>query len=136
MTRRQACGACGVLVIGGLNARARAAQNSRARNGTREEKKKYRARDVAPIVKKLISQQLGVKDDQVIDSASFTDLGADSLDAAEIVMAMDEEFDLDIPDKEGNKAVCHGRVADAISLVQRLLTISKRLIPDNGNNKQ
>jgi acyl carrier protein len=130
MTRRQALGACGVLVTGGLEARAEAAQDSRAQNGTREEKKKYRPSDVALKVRRLIAQQLGVKENQVVDSATFTDLGADSLDAAEIVMAMDEEFDLDIPDEDGNKAVCHGRVADAISLVQRLLTGSKRLISD------
>ena len=135
MTRRQALGVCGVLVTSGLEARAGATQDTRAQNAAREEKKKYHARDVALKVRRVTAQQLGVKETQVVDSATFTDLGADSLDAVELVMAMDEEFDIDIPDEDGNKAVCHGRVADAISLVQRLLTGSKRLISDNESNK-
>jgi acyl carrier protein len=52
-------------------------------------------------VKKIIMEQLGVNDDQVVNDASFVDdLGADSLDTVELVMALEEEFDCEIPDEE------------------------------------
>ena len=55
-------------------------------------------------VKKLICQQLGVKEDEVNDDASFVeDLGADSLDTVELVMALEEEFETEIPDEEAEK---------------------------------
>ncbi|MBL6715128.1 MAG: acyl carrier protein [Pseudomonadota bacterium] len=55
-------------------------------------------------VKKLICEQLGVKEDEVSDDASFVeDLGADSLDTVELVMALEEEFETEIPDEEAEK---------------------------------
>ena len=55
-------------------------------------------------VKKIIVEQLGVGDDQVTSEASFVDdLGADSLDTVELVMALEEEFDIDIPDEAAEK---------------------------------
>ena len=52
-------------------------------------------------VKRLICEQLGVKEDEVKDEASFVDdLGADSLDTVELVMALEEEFETEIPDEE------------------------------------
>lgn len=52
-------------------------------------------------VKRLICDQLGVKDEEVKDEASFVDdLGADSLDTVELVMALEEEFETEIPDEE------------------------------------
>ncbi len=52
-------------------------------------------------VKKVIMEQLGVKEEQITDNASFVDdLGADSLDTVELVMALEEEFDCEIPDEE------------------------------------
>jgi acyl carrier protein len=55
-------------------------------------------------VKKLICEQLGVKDDEVKNEASFVeDLGADSLDTVELVMALEEEFETEIPDEEAEK---------------------------------
>lgn len=52
-------------------------------------------------VKKIIVEQLGVKEDEVKSEASFVDdLGADSLDTVELVMALEEEFDTEIPDEE------------------------------------
>ena len=55
-------------------------------------------------VKKLICEQLGVKEDEVKEDASFVeDLGADSLDTVELVMALEEEFETEIPDEEAEK---------------------------------
>jgi acyl carrier protein len=55
-------------------------------------------------VRDLIVEQLGVNADQVVDGASFVDdLGADSLDTVELVMAFEEEFGLDIPDEDAEK---------------------------------
>jgi acyl carrier protein len=55
-------------------------------------------------VKKIIVEQLGVSEDEVTSEASFVDdLGADSLDTVELVMALEEEFDTEIPDEEAEK---------------------------------
>lgn len=55
-------------------------------------------------VKKIVVEQLGVKEEDVSAEASFVDdLGADSLDTVELVMALEEEFDLEIPDEEAEK---------------------------------
>ncbi|MEZ4872542.1 MAG: acyl carrier protein [Bdellovibrionales bacterium] len=55
-------------------------------------------------VQKIIEEQLGVESDRVKPEASFIeDLGADSLDIVELVMAMEEEFDLEIPDEDAEK---------------------------------
>lgn len=55
-------------------------------------------------VKKLICEQLGVKEEDIKPESSFVeDLGADSLDTVELVMALEEEFDTEIPDEEAEK---------------------------------
>ena len=55
-------------------------------------------------VKKIVVEQLGVKEDEVTANASFVDdLGADSLDTVELVMALEEEFECEIPDEEAEK---------------------------------
>lgn len=55
-------------------------------------------------VKKIIVEQLGVKEEEVKPEASFeNDLGADSLDTVELVMALEEEFETEIPDEEAEK---------------------------------
>lgn len=55
-------------------------------------------------VKKIVVEQLGVKEDDVKNESSFVeDLGADSLDTVELVMALEEEFDCEIPDEEAEK---------------------------------
>jgi len=55
-------------------------------------------------VKKIVAEQLGVKEDEVKTEASFVeDLGADSLDTVELVMALEEEFETEIPDDEAEK---------------------------------
>lgn len=60
--------------------------------------------DLKSKVQKIIEEQLGVDSERVRPEASFIeDLGADSLDIVELVMAMEEEFDLEIPDEEAEK---------------------------------
>ena len=55
-------------------------------------------------VKKIVAEQLGVKEEDVKSDAAFVeDLGADSLDTVELVMALEEEFDTEIPDEEAEK---------------------------------
>ena len=55
-------------------------------------------------VKKIVAEQLGVKEEDVKNEASFVeDLGADSLDTVELVMALEEEFETEIPDEEAEK---------------------------------
>ena len=67
-------------------------------------------------VKKIVVDRLGVTDDQVTMDASFTeDLGADSLDTVELVMAFEEEFGMEIPDEEAEKL---RTVGDAINYIQ------------------
>ena len=60
--------------------------------------------DIEQRVKKIVAEQLGVKEDEVVNTASFVeDLGADSLDTVELVMALEKEFDTEIPDEEAEK---------------------------------
>ena len=60
--------------------------------------------DIATRVKTLIVEKLGVEESEVTPEASFTnDLGADSLDTVELVMALEEEFECEIPDEEAEK---------------------------------
>ena len=67
-------------------------------------------------VKEIIVDQLGVDDKQVTATASFIDdLGADSLDTVELVMALEEEFDIEIPDDEAEKIA---KVQDAIDYIK------------------
>lgn len=71
--------------------------------------------DVAQKVKEIIVEQLDANADEVVESASFIDdLGADSLDTVELVMALEESFDIEIPDEEAEKIKT---VGDAISYI-------------------
>ena len=55
-------------------------------------------------IKSIVADQLGVDEDQVTDDASFIDdLGADSVDTVELIMAFEEEFDVEIPDEDAQK---------------------------------
>jgi len=68
-------------------------------------------------VKEIIIEQLGVKPDEVTNEASFVDdLGADSLDTVELVMALEEEFDIEIPDEDAEKIVT---VANATNYIDK-----------------
>jgi acyl carrier protein len=74
------------------------------------------AKPVEERVKEIICEQLGVEEDDVNPSAKFIeDLGADSLDTVELVMAFEEEFDLEIPDEDAEKIVT---VGDAIQYIR------------------
>ena len=67
-------------------------------------------------VKKIVVEQLGVKEEEVTNSASFVDdLGADSLDTVELVMAFEEEFGIEIPDEDAEKIT---RVKEAIDYIE------------------
>ncbi|TIH17366.1 acyl carrier protein [Marinifilum sp. JC120] len=67
-------------------------------------------------VKAIIVDQLGVSEDEIKDEASFVeDLGADSLDLTELIMAMEEEFDVEIEDEEAQKIL---KVKDAVAFVE------------------
>jgi len=72
--------------------------------------------DVEAKVKEIIIEQLNVDKDAVVPAAKFVDdLGADSLDTVELVMALEEAFSLDIPDDEAEKI---GTVGDAINYIK------------------
>ena len=65
--------------------------------------------EVSQKVKSIIAEQLGVKPEEVTDAASFVDdLGADSLDTVELVMALEEEFGIEIPDEDAEKMTSVG----------------------------
>ena len=67
-------------------------------------------------VKKIVVEQLGVKEDEVSNSSSFVDdLGADSLDTVELVMALEEEFECEIPDEEAEKITTVQQAVDYIN---------------------
>ncbi|MFW6134606.1 MAG: acyl carrier protein [Elusimicrobiota bacterium] len=66
-------------------------------------------------VKEIVVEQLGVQPEEVTPEASFiNDLGADSLDTVELVMALEEEFDQEIPDEEAEKLDTVGKAIDYI----------------------
>ena len=72
--------------------------------------------EVIDRIKKVITNHLGVKDEKVTENAKFIeDLGADSLDQVELVMALEEEFKCEIPDEAAEKIVT---VKDAIELIK------------------
>ena len=66
-------------------------------------------------VKKIIAEQLGVEEEEVTLEAHFVeDLGADSLDTVELVMALEEEFESEIPDEDAEKILTVGKALDYI----------------------
>ncbi len=72
--------------------------------------------EVAAKVKSIIVDNLGVAEDEITPEASFVDdLGADSLDTVELVMALEEEFDIEIPDDDAEKIAT---VGDAVRYIQ------------------
>ncbi|PYV57548.1 MAG: acyl carrier protein [Acidobacteria bacterium] len=80
-------------------------------------------KDVVEKVKQIISEQLGVDEGEVTPSASFVDdLGADSLDQVELVMALEEAFGVEIPDEDAEKI---RTVQDAIDYIDKHAKVSK-----------
>ena len=74
--------------------------------------------DIKEKVKSIIVEQLGVEADKVTDSAQFIeDLGADSLDTVELVMAFEENFDIEVPDEEAEKL---RSVADVVAYIKKV----------------
>jgi len=74
-------------------------------------------------VKQIIGEQLGVDESEVTPSASFVDdLGADSLDQVELVMALEEAFDLEIPDEDAEKILT---VQNAIEYIEKHAKVKK-----------
>ncbi|HZX11500.1 MAG: acyl carrier protein [Candidatus Aminicenantes bacterium] len=66
-------------------------------------------------VKEIVSDKLSISEDQVTEEASFIDdLGADSLDTVELIMALEDEFELDIPDEEAEKLDTVGKALDYV----------------------
>ena len=75
--------------------------------------------DIETRVKKIVVEQLGVKEEEVTTESSFVDdLGADSLDTVELVMALEEEFETEIPDEDAEKIIT---IKDAVKyIVERM----------------
>ena len=74
------------------------------------------SKEISSKVKKIVADHLGVEEEKVVDEASFIDdLGADSLDTVELVMAFEEEFGSDISDSEAEKILT---VGDAIKFIE------------------
>ena len=72
--------------------------------------------DIEQRVKKIVAEQLGTKEADVKNTSSFVDdLGADSLDTVELVMALEEEFDCEIPDEEAEKITTVQQAVDYIN---------------------
>ena len=81
------------------------------------------AEAVADRVRAIIAEQLGVKLEEVTDAASFIeDLGADSLDTVELVMALEEEFGIEIPDEDAEKM---SSVGDSIKYIETKIASAK-----------
>ena len=79
--------------------------------------------DIYTRVKNIIMEQLGVEEDQITSTASFTDdLGADSLDQVELVMALEQEFNIEIPDDEAEKIT---NINEAVNYIQSKSEVEK-----------
>lgn len=80
-------------------------------------------KDITEKVKQIVSEQLGVDEGEVTPSAAFVDdLGADSLDTVELVMALEEAFEIEIPDEEAEKI---RTVQNAIDYIEKHSKVSK-----------
>lgn len=65
-------------------------------------------------VKSIVAEQLGVDEEEITPDTSFEDLNADSLDIVELIMALEEEFDIEIPDEDAEKLTTVGAAVEYI----------------------
>jgi acyl carrier protein len=111
--------ACGLGALAGYalgQKKAAFAVTGKRASGVRRVAAPMMADDIEGKLKGIIAEQLGVDEDKVVPGASFTeDLGADSLDAVELIMAIEEAFDIEIPDDEAEKMTTP---ADCITAIQ------------------
>jgi acyl carrier protein len=78
--------------------------------------RKIKMSDIEARVKQIVVEQLGVSEEEVTSTASFVDdLGADSLDTVELVMALEEEFDCEIPDEDAEKITTVKQALDYVN---------------------
>ena len=77
---------------------------------------KQTTQEIRRTITDLVAELLGLTDDQITDSADFDDLGADSLDRVELIMMIEEEFQIDIPDPDAETI---NTVGDAVTYVER-----------------
>jgi acyl carrier protein len=86
---------------------------------TEKEKEDIRMANIAEKIKEIICEQLDVSEEDVVTKASFVDdLGADSLDQVELIMAMEEEFEISISDEDAEKIAT---VEDAVNYIKKAL---------------
>jgi len=78
-------------------------------------KEKNKMSNIEERVKKIVAEQLGVKEDIANDASFIDDLGADSLDTVELVMALEEEFECEIPDDEAEKITTVQQAVDHVN---------------------
>jgi len=75
--------------------------------------------EVLDRIVKVVSEELAISEDEITEDASFIDdLGADSLDVVELIMALEEEFDIEIPDEDAEEI---GTVSDAVDYIEENL---------------
>ena len=70
-------------------------------------------------IKGIVAEQLGVEEDEIKEETSFDELNADSLDIVELIMALEEEFDLEIPDEDAEKLTTVGTAVEYVKSKQQ-----------------
>lgn len=70
-------------------------------------------------IKGIVAEQLGVEEEDIKEETSFDDLNADSLDIVELIMALEEEFDLEIPDEDAEKLTSVGAAVEYVKSKQK-----------------
>ena len=86
-----------------------------------EPKKTWNREDILAKVREIVVEQLGVDEEEIVEEASLlNDLGADSLDIVELVMAYEEEFDLEISDEDGEKL---GTIGEVVTYLETRLAV-------------
>ena len=88
--------------------------------------------DLFEEIKQVVSEQLGVKSEEIKPTASFRDdLGADSLDAVELIMALEEKFNIEIPDADAEAMLT---INDAIKYIENKINEPQNIEENEGGN--